>query len=69
MRRCGMATEYRVYDPQKNGFLLTRNTKAEAVGDADSLAALDHFKGTMEVHEVTDGNLVTARRVYETPAN
>ena len=58
---------YRVYDRQKNEFVLTpRETKQEAVDDADSLAGLDHFTGTIEVHEVDDddSSLLSAVVVY-----
>jgi len=62
-----MAIEYRVYDPQKNEFLLSgRTNKAEAIADADAIASQDQFQGRIEVHEITDGNLGTAVRVYET---
>lgn len=62
-----MAIEYRVYDPQKNEFLLSgRTSKAEAIADAYGIATQDQFQGRLEVHEITDGSLATARRVYET---
>jgi hypothetical protein len=62
-----MTIEYRVYDPQKGEFLgFNWTNQAEAIADADEIASQDQFQGRLEVHEITDGNLATARRVYET---
>jgi hypothetical protein len=60
-----MAVEYRVYDPQKNEFLRTREHESEAIGDADAMASINEFSGRLEVHEITDNNLSTAKKVYE----
>ena len=34
-----MAIEYRVYDPQKNEFLVTQSSEEEAIASAESIAA------------------------------
>jgi hypothetical protein len=59
-----VAVEYRVYDPQKNEFLRSSEHESQAIGDANSLASLDHFTGVLEVHRISDGDLTTAQIVH-----
>jgi hypothetical protein len=42
-----VATEYRVYDPQKNEFLRTQASEQEAITGAEEIANIDQFEGRL----------------------
>jgi hypothetical protein len=42
---------YRIYEVAKNELSEPRQNKEQAIGDVDSLCALDHTSGVFEVHE------------------
>jgi hypothetical protein len=63
-----MAVEYRVYDPQTNEFLRSSEDESQAIADAEALASVDQLVGVLEVHKITDGDLVTAAVVHRVQA-